>query len=359
MGPPVAERLNALGGSLSARRTGAPSAATVWASCVRPCVRSSSGLSQTPSRSLLRTGPFGIPAPARRPARSSSGDSIGLLPDMRRVSLCVTGARASASLRRLPARSGSFGHCGWADRTALGATGSRNSILGGITSGARSRYGIGSRSGVMIPIEPSRLLIATPSSARAPAVKATNAAVPATPKRIMVSAFIPTVPVFCSARRPKVLLRRTCGDIAMPSCSGVPRPLALQHERVIKEADHARNDGRVGHIEHVPGPRADVKMHEIEHGAENNAIKGIARRAADDQRKRQHQNATACAHHPERKANRSRDLHSHERPASDLRVLLEEAVGDALIPDHHQLKKRREDERLPHGQVITIKEVKL
>jgi hypothetical protein len=80
----------------------------------------------------------GMPAPARRPARSSLGVMVGLLPDIRRVSLCVTGALASACSRFLSATSGSFGHCGCAARALPGATGSRRSILGGITSGARS-----------------------------------------------------------------------------------------------------------------------------------------------------------------------------------------------------------------------------
>ena len=50
----------------------------------------------------------------------------------------------------------------------LGSAGSRSSILGGSTSGARSRYSIGGRSLGRIPIEPRKSFMKTPSWAAAP-----------------------------------------------------------------------------------------------------------------------------------------------------------------------------------------------
>jgi len=79
-----------------------------------------------------------MPAPARRPLRISSIESVAFC-STRRRSVCVTGVRASASRRFAARTSGSFGHCGFAAWRPCGSAGSRSSIFGGSTSGARSR----------------------------------------------------------------------------------------------------------------------------------------------------------------------------------------------------------------------------
>src|SRR5919107_1087042 len=103
----------------------------------------------------------------------------------------------------------------------------------------------------MMPMLPSRLLTASPSCAEAPVAATRSARAPAHP-----TIFIPFMaPTIGFSLWPEGLIAHSGEHMAAGRCRiSFLRPTPFQDEGVIEQTDHPRNDGRIRHVEHVPGP---------------------------------------------------------------------------------------------------------
>src|SRR6478735_4326818 len=134
----------------------------------------------------------------------------------------------------------------------------------------------------MMPMAPRMLLTASPSCADAPVAATRSAKAPAWPM-ILIPFMAPTIRF---SLWPEGLIAHSGEHMAAKRYRILFRPTPLQDEGVIKQTDHPRNDGGVRHVEHVPGPRSDMDLDEIEHGPVSQPVDYVADRPTHDQSKR-------------------------------------------------------------------------
>ena len=94
-----------------------------------------------------------------------------------------------------------------------------------------------------------------------------------------------------------------------------------------------------------------MEMHEVEHRAVDRPVDRVADRAPDDEAERGGQEPRSGAAHPQAQPERGGDRERDEQPAAEIALLLEQAVGDAPIPDHDDIGERPEPPRLGHHQI--------
>src|SRR5918994_712961 len=129
----------------------------------------------------------------------------------------------------------------------------------------------------MMPMLPRMLFMASPSSAEAPEA-ANSRARAAARHKIVIPFMAPTIAFSLWLER----LTAHSGE-HKAALTALPGPLPVQHEGVIEQTEHPRNDGRVGHVEDVPGPCPDVELDEIEHGAIGQPVNDVAEAPPHDQ----------------------------------------------------------------------------
>ena len=105
------------------------------------------------------------------------------------------------------------------------------------------------------------------------------------------------------------------------------------------------NYADICHVECWPMPFCQMEIEKIGHGSVTNAVSGIAKRSSDDERQAGHNKAAARPQQPnnQRRCNGSRE--ERERPRWQV-ITTQYPKANTPVPAEHQIKERRDAERL-------------
>ena len=132
--------------------------------------------------------------------------------------------------------------------------------------------------------------------------------------------------------------------------AGCLRGLAAGRQKALDQQERdSESDRRIGEIEHVirqrPHGQARVQVEKIGHGAAQQAIGGVAERAADDEPEAERKPFFLRAPEPNAQPRDDRELRGEQRKTRRVVMSGEQRIGYAAIPAKRQIEERRKADR--------------
>ena len=132
-----------------------------------------------------------------------------------------------------------------------------------------------------------------------------------------------------------------------------------QQKGVIQQKRDTGNDPDVGEVKDVPVVAGSMKRCIVDHRAINDPVNRVADGPADKHAKGDGRQPVRVAHKPDDQRQGDDGFDRNQEPDLCLTVGGEQAVGDAAVPDQHQVEEWCDDDAAPVAKIEAKKQPRL